>query len=129
MKIEPLNIPAACAIGFKLISLNWDRKGFRINYRSKDGIYWILRCELIIAYKVTVKEIARNEYLMNLPIEGAFFEILDSPWIAEFGQEKLGILDRCKHYVLKFNNKIIEIIAQKFIFEESIENPEINSVC
>lgn len=129
MKIEPLNIPAACAKGFELISINLDRKGFRIDYRSKDEIYWILRCEHMIAYKVVGKEISENKYLMSLPLEGTFFEILDSPWIAEFGPDKPGILERCKHYVLKFGNKIIEIIAQKFTFDECVEKSQINPAC
>ena len=63
---------------------------------------------------------------MDLPIDGAFFEILDSPWIFVFGQEQDKILDKCKHYVFQFYDETIEVIAQDFIFEQLKEKPAIH---
>lgn len=59
-------------------------------------------------------------------MDGAFFEILDSPWIREFGQEEDRILDKCKHYVFRFYDETIEIVAQDFVFEQLKEKPLIN---
>lgn len=61
-----------------------DCNGFRLSYhKDEDDTYWSLRCEGIIGYKVISEEFSTVGYLLNLPIEGAFFEILDSPWINE----------------------------------------------
>ena len=125
MKIGKLNIPAAgtWARDCELICL-FDYKGFRVNYhRDEDDTYWSLRCEGIVAYQVIGEEFSRAGYLIDLPVDGAFFEILDSPWIHEFGQEQARILDKCKHYVLRFYDETIEIIAKNFVFEQLKEKP------
>lgn len=120
MKIEKIDTPAAgtWARDCELLCLS-DCKGFKIAYhRDEDDTYWRLQCGRIVAYKVTNEEFSRAGYLINLPIEGAFFEVFDSPWIREFGQERARILDKCKHYVLRFYDETIEIIAQDFMFEQ-----------
>jgi len=128
MKIKKIDAPAAgtWARDCELLCLS-DCKGFKISYyRDEDNTYWSLRCERIVAYKVISEEFSTIGYLLNLPVEGAFFEILDSPWIREFGQEQARILDKCKHYVLRFYDETIEIIAQDFVFEQLKEKPIIN---
>lgn len=128
MKIEKINIPAAgtWARDCELMCLT-QHKGLKIYYhRDEDDSYWRLKCERIVAYKVTNEEFSRTSYLMGLPVEGAFFEILDSPWMREFGQKEDGILGKCKHYVLQFYDETIEIIAQDFIFDQLKNNPIIN---
>lgn len=125
MKIEKLDTPAAgtWARDCELLCLH-DCKGFKLSYhRDEDDTYWNLQCKGIIAYKVIGEEFSRTEYLINLPTEGAFFEILDSPWMHEFGHVRSTILDKCKHYVLRFYDETIEIIAQDFIFEQLKEKP------
>ena len=97
--------------------LNYE--GFKITYRrEEDDTYWSLQCKYIISYKVISEEFSVVGYLMKLPSDGAFFEILDSPWVLEFGREQADILDKCKHYVLRFYDHTIEIIAREFIFEQ-----------
>ncbi|HLY68209.1 MAG TPA: hypothetical protein VKR53_00690 [Puia sp.] len=125
MKIVKINTSAAgtWARDCELIYLT-QHKGFKINYhRDEDDTYWSIQCERIIAYKVINEEFSTTGYLINLPVEGAFFEILDSPWIREFGQEKDRILDECKHYIFRFYDETIEIIAQDFVFEQLKEKP------
>lgn len=127
MKIEKIGTPAAgtWARDCELLCLS-DSGGFKIIYhRDEDDTYWSLQCERIVAYKVTSEEFSRTGYLINLPVDGAFFEILDSPWIHEFGQEKDRILDKCMHYVLRFYDETIEVIAQNFDFEQLKEKPEL----
>lgn len=125
MKVEKLNIPAAgtWARDCELLCLS-ECKGFRLNYhRDEDDTYWSLRCEGIVAYKVISEEFSTSGYLLNLPAEGAFFEIIDSPWIHELGPESSRILDKCKHYVLRFYDEAIEIIANTFFFEQLKDKP------
>ena len=125
MKIEKIDTSAAgtWARDCELIRLS-DYKDFKISYhRDGDDTYWSVQCEGVVAYKVISEEFSRYGYLINLPTEGAFFEILDSPWICEFGREEARILDKCKHYVLRFYDETIEIIAQEFIFEQLEEKP------
>src|SRR3972149_11007519 len=120
MKINALTSSAAGAWArdCELICLS-DNKDFKISYhRDEDDTYWSIQCEGIIAYKVISEEFSLTGYLLDLPVEGAFFEILDSPWIREFGSKKARILDKCKHYVLRFYDETIEIIAQDFVFEQ-----------
>lgn len=126
MKIEKLNTPAGgtWARDCELISIS-DYKGLTISYhRDEDDTYWNIPCEGIVAYKVLGEEFSRTGYLINLPIDGAFFEILNSPWIEEFGQDQARILDKCKHYVLRFYDETIEIIAQNLTFEQLKEKPK-----
>ncbi len=123
MKIEKLNIPAAgtWARDCELTNLI-QHKGLKINYhKDEDDSNWNIECQNIVAYKITNEEFSRNGYLKNLPVEGAFFEILDSPWISEFGEKENRILSKCKHYIFQFYDETIEIIAQNFIFT-NIEN-------
>lgn len=125
MKIERVDTPAAgtWARDCELLCLS-DCKGFKIRYhRDEDDTYWSLQCKGIVAYKVMGEEFSTIGYLMKLPVDGAFFEILDSPWIREFGQERSRILDKCKHYVLQFYDETIEIVAQDFVFEQLKEKP------
>jgi hypothetical protein len=128
MKIEKIDTPAAgtWARDCELIYLT-QHKGLRISYhRDEDDTYWNLECALIVAYKVINEEFSLVGYLMNLPVEGAFFEIFDSPWMREFEDYHSSILDKCKHYVLRFYDETIEIIAQEFVFEQLKEKPTIN---
>ena len=91
MKIKKIKIAAAGAWArdCELLCLA-QHKGLKINYhRDGDDTYWRLQCERIIAYQVINEEFSRDGYLINMPVEGAFFEILDSPWISEFGRRRL----------------------------------------
>lgn len=124
MKIETLNIPAAgtWARDCELLCLSYCQ-GFNLSYhKDEDDTYWSLRCTNVVAYKVISEEFSTIGYLLQLPIEGAFFEILDSPWINDFGQEQASILDKCKHF-LQFYDETIEVIAQGFTFEQLKEKP------
>lgn len=127
MKIEKIDTPAAgtWARDCELLCLS-ECKRFKITYyKDEDGTYWALHCNHIVAYKVFSEEFSMVGYLVKMPIDGAFFEIIDSPWIKEFGRDRAHILDKCKHYVLKFYDEVIEIIAQEFVFEQLKEKPVI----
>src|ERR1700722_6762678 len=125
MKIKIIDSPAAgtWARDCELISLINDKKnGFILKYRrDSNDTYWILKCEIRPAYKVVGEEFFRVGYLRNLPKDGAFFEIYDSPWINELREFQSRIPLDCKHYVLQFYDETVEIIASKFIFEQTNE--------
>lgn len=127
MRVKTIDIPTAgaSARACQLISLN-DDEGLMLNYCiDEDNGYWRLQCRLIVAYEVVGNEYAMKDYLLKLPDKGIFFEILDSPWISKFGDYKAEILAQCKHYVFRFYNETIEIIAQNFYFEKLNEKPSI----
>ena len=130
MKIKTIDIPAAgtWARDCELISLIYDIKiGFVLTYhKDTDDTYWSLKCELSPAYKVVGEEFARVGYLENLPMEGGFFEIINSPWINELAQFESNIPKDCKHYVLQFYDETVEILAARFIFEQLDEKPVLN---
>ncbi|MBA3238017.1 MAG: hypothetical protein H0T62_06665 [Parachlamydiaceae bacterium] len=128
MKIEKIDIPAAgtWARDCELLCLS-QGKGFKIIYhRDDDDTYWIAKCQGVVAYKVIGEEFSTTGYLFDLPVDGAFFEILDSPWMREFGDEKDRILSKCKHYILEFYDETIEIITRDIVFEQLKEKPQIS---
>jgi hypothetical protein len=125
MKIEPINTPAAGTWprDCELISLSYC-KGFKLSYhKDEEDTYWNIKCEGFVAYRLINEEFSRKGYLINLPVEGSFYEISDSPWISVFKQNKAEILNKCKHYVFRFYDETIEIIAQKCFFEKLNEKP------
>ena len=120
MQVKKINSSAAgtWARDCELIHLT-QHKQLKINYhRDEDDTYWNIKCEEIVAYKVISEEFSTSGYLINLPTDGAFFEVLDSPWISEFGKEQSEILNKCKHCIFQFYDETVEIIAQNFIFEQ-----------
>ncbi|MDR3624508.1 MAG: hypothetical protein P4L16_05160 [Chlamydiales bacterium] len=120
MKIKEINIPAAgtWARDCELIRLS-DYKGFSLAYhKDEDDTYWNMKFEGIVAYKVITEEFSTTGYLINLPVEGAFFEIIDSPWIHEFGEHHDRILNKCKHYIFQFYDETLEVVAQNFVVEQ-----------
>ncbi len=73
-----------------------------VYHKESDDTTWILKFEVIPAYKVTGEEFYRTGYLEKLPTDGSFFEIVGSPWIHEFEEELDLVLDKFKHYILQF---------------------------
>ena len=125
MKIEQLSISAAgkWARDCELLCLS-ECKRLTLTYvKEEDETCWQLQCEHVLAYKVISEEFSTVGYLINMPVEGAFYEILDSPWITEFKDFNQGILNKCKHYVMQFYDETVEIIAQNFIFKQLKEIP------
>lgn len=124
MKVKAIEIPAAgiSSRDCELICL-CDYKEFTVSYRKEeDNTFWLMKCEGLIAYKVISEEFSTTGYLIDMPTEGVFFEILDSPWIHDIGEHER-ITGGCKHYVLNFRDEIIEVIAQKLIFDQLKEKP------
>jgi hypothetical protein len=130
MKVIPIDTPGTgtWARDCELICLSdsylSDCKGFRVSYRrDEDDTYWMMHCETITAYKVISEELSTTGYLINLPADGAFYEILDSPWLAELGN-KDRILSGYRHFVLQFYEETIEVIAKHLYFEQLKDKPE-----
>jgi len=101
----------------ELISLS-NEKGLTIVYhKDSDNSYWMVKCEVIPAYKVLGEDFSTIGYLSEFPKDGAFFEISDSPWIKELFPDKDLHINDYKHYVFFFYDDCIEIIAKKITFE------------
>ncbi len=127
MKIKTIDIPAAgtWARDCELISLIYHNE-FKLNYhKDEDDTYWSIKVHGMIAYKVFSEEFYMRGYLMDLPVEGAFYEISDSPWVSEFRDYKAEVIEKCKHYVFQFYDEVVEVIAQECSFEKSNEKPKI----
>lgn len=127
MQVRKLEIPGAgtwardCELLYFCIY-----EEFKLEYRrEEDDTYWCMKCERIAACKILDEEFSLTGYLIKLPDDGAFFEIWDSPWLHEL--EKHRPLNDCKHYVLRFYDCIIEIIAQAFTFKKLDERPKLCS--
>jgi hypothetical protein len=127
MKFQELKIPAAgtWARDCELIFLTHGKELKIGYYRDEDTTYWSLTCKGIMACKLVGEEISRFNYLSETPTDGAFYEILESPWIIELSVHRPEFFENCKHYVLQFYDETIEIIANEFIFEQLKERPSL----
>lgn len=119
MKIQNINAPGAgsWARDCELISCKIE-KGLIIHYhKDEDDTFWSISCEGLIAFKFTAEELSTAGYLVNLPTDGAFFEVIDSPWISEF-EFNARLIQDCKHYIFEFYDETLEIIAKQVIFNK-----------
>lgn len=125
MKVQELDTPATGA---------WSRDCELIYFCSYNGIkliyymeenkaHWEAKIYGLVAYKFICEEFSSVGYLENLPVEGAFYEIVDSPWLNEFNDFQSETINKCKHFVLQFYDATIEIIAQNLSFEPLKEKP------
>lgn len=127
MKIKELEMKGAGAWArdCELIFLNYYNE-FQVCYRrEKDNSYWIIKFEHVAAHKLINEEFGRSGYLAKLPNNGAFFEIQDSPWMIELAKDQSCFLKKSKHYLFKFYDETLEVIAQKLTNEQLREKPNI----
>ena len=87
------------------------------NVETDDSV-WRIVFKDYIAIKITSEEFTADKCLRALPVEGAFFEIADSPWIEELMYAKKEILEKCKHFVFCFYDEAIEVIAEGFALDK-----------
>ena len=71
---------------------------------------WRLSFKSVAAFRVTTEECIGG-FLLNLPIGGSAFEVLDSDWIHELNIGGVHFLDNVKHYIIFCYDDIIEIVA------------------
>jgi hypothetical protein len=122
MQVITLNIPAAGEWSRDCILKSLVYKNeLKISYQKEDDTLWELQCQGVLAFNLAAEEFALGRFLLKLPVEGAFYEIIDSPWIAEMELKFSKNLSKYKHYVLEFYDEIIEIILEKINFR-SIKN-------
>ena len=95
--------------------------------KDSDNKKWRIVFNGIIAYKVTCEEFYVG-ILDQLPIDGGFFEIKDSPWIAEYGDYRSDILSERHHFVYCCYDEAIEVIAKDFTVTEVKDGEEQESL-
>lgn len=92
-------------------------------YKDENETYWRAHFKDVAAYKKICEELSVYGYLEELPIDGAFFVILDSPWIAELKTSPEKNIDKLKHFILRFYDETIEIVARDCFFDQLKEKP------
>jgi hypothetical protein len=117
MLIKTLDVPAAgtWARDCILISLSYTDE-LKISYQKEDDTLWELQGQGVIAFNLASEEFSLAPFLLNLPVEGAFFEMLDSPLLAELELKFSKKLNGYKHYIFKFYDETVEVILQKVDF-------------
>lgn len=126
MKVQELDNPAAgtWSRDCELIHFSLQDDMQLLYYKDEDRTHWEVEIWGIIAYKYICEEFSNVGYLEKLPVEGAFYEILDSPWVEEFEvfleNNKYGEI---KHFVLQFYDETLEFLAQTLIFKPVKERP------
>ena len=88
--------------------------------KESDNTKWEIYFEDYIAFKVTSHEFSFHLISLDqMPDQGAFFYIDDSPWLNELKKvDRPEILDYCKHYVLFFYDEVIEVISNQLKFKK-----------
>jgi hypothetical protein len=77
---------------------------------------WCLRFPEVQAFKCTTEESAAG-VLGSLPSNGAFYEIVDSPWLYELGLGRLEYLSGARHYIICCYDEVVEVVATDHIVE------------
>jgi hypothetical protein len=89
-----------------------------IYYRDEDSTNWKISFSSFTAFKVTTEELGAVGYLGYLPDSGAFYELSESPWLAELVNTGVSFVKDARHFVFCFYDEIVEIIAPNFKVEK-----------
>jgi len=121
MNIKPRNVPlkAEWHRATTLLELSFSRNGLAMRVVEEDTEKeWHFRFREVQAFKCTAEESgAAVRGSLPLPVEGAFYEVTDSPWLRELGLGKLAYLSRAKHYVICCYDEIVEVVASDHAIE------------
>lgn len=117
MKIVVLNTP---------VSGNWHRDSDLLSLSGKlsdielviekdsDASIWSIMFTDTTAYRVTSEEFSTTGLLGRLPVTGGFFEVIESPWIAELSHGGSENIEGSRHFIYCCYDEVIEIIATDF---------------
>ncbi len=118
MKIIELNTPVSGTWhrDSELLSINGKLPDLELVIeKDSDSSIWNIRFTDSTAYKVTSEGFSTTGFLEFLPVKGVFFEVIESPWIAELSNGSgSGELTGSRHFVYCCYDEVVEIIAKDF---------------
>lgn len=113
MHVKPWGVPISASWyrATELKELRFDRTGLHLVVVEEESErQWTVHFKSVQAFRSTTEECAIT-VIEQLPIEGGFFEIENSPWLDELGRGQVAFLDKSRHFVVACYDEIIEVIA------------------
>ena len=99
-----------------LIDLAYNEDGLEIVLLEEERRQrWVMHFEEILAYKVITEEWSKWS-TQQIPADGGFFEILDSPWLAALGLTETPLEKTPHHFLICCQRELIEVAAWDCIF-------------
>ena len=74
---------------------------------------WVILFEEILGFKVIRDEWSKWSKEL-IPPDGAFFEIIDSPWLVALGVTDSSLEDTPRHFVICCQRELIEVAGREF---------------
>jgi hypothetical protein len=130
MKIQHLdqNFSGTWHRDCELLDLKCKPKPLELTYyRDEDATYWKISFDSLVAFKVITEELGTLSYLISLPVDGAFYELSESPWLLELINTDVHFVKKAKHYVFCFYDEVLEVIAPSFTIEQLTNQSHHNS--
>lgn len=101
-----------------LESLSFGRDGLALYLVEDDSKRrWRLHFTEVQAFKCVTEESA-SSLLGSLPTKGAFYEVVDSPWLRELGQGSLEYMSKARHYIICCYDEVLELVATRHGIEQ-----------
>lgn len=97
-----------------LVDFSYTEHGLEIVLIEEESKQrWVLIFEEIIGFKVISDEWSKWSTEL-IPPDGAFFEIIDSPWLAALGITDSSLEDAPRHFVIICQRELIEVAGREF---------------
>lgn len=101
-----------------LESISFGREGLTLHLVEEDSEkHWRLHFPEVQAFKCVTEESASG-LLGSLPTRGAFYEVVDSPWLRELGQGRLEYMAQARHYIICCYDEVLEVVATRHSIEQ-----------
>ena len=103
----------------KSLSFSLDNKLTLLLLEEDSQKCWRLHFPQVQGFKWTTQESGMwGAVLKSLPATGAFYEVVDSPWLLELGHGVVHYMEHAKHYVICSYDEYVEVVATRYSIEE-----------
>lgn len=118
MNVETWDVPvvATWQKSNTLVDFAYSENGLEIEIvEGESNQQWLLHFEKFLGFKVIGNEWAEWS-VEPIPPDGAFFEIIGSPWLDALGVTESSLEDTPHHFVICCKRELIEVAAWECTF-------------
>lgn len=93
--------------------MEFDGSALRIIVEEEDSAKrWNFEFQSVASFRVTSEELS-GHIVAGHALHGGFFEVSDSPWLSELGQEEITYLNEAKHHVICCYDVVVEVVSSQ----------------
>ncbi|MDK1021893.1 MAG: hypothetical protein QGD90_09700 [Candidatus Hydrogenedentes bacterium] len=104
------------------INATWSKSNILVDFAyNEDGVEivlleeeskqrWVMHFEEVMAFKIISNEWAKWS-TAQIPPDGGFFEIMDSPWLQALGTTENPLAKEPHHFIICCEQELIEVAA------------------